>query len=634
MAMPLDMDTERNLLFALLAHAARLVHGAELIRTIRVWSCNRTRTVAELLANQGLLNPTQLLHLQGLVEGALLTHGGDALAALTFALAAQEGTDAVDPDLRMAVEQMLIPTVHETVLMTETRNRGRRTEVAETVDVALLANPALALKDQFPSGPRYTRTMLHASGGMGSVWLAHDSHIGRDVALKELHGESTPSGAVPPRFLREARITGQLEHPGIVPVYELGRDPISGRAFYTMRFVRGRTLNQAIAAYQEHRRDGQDDPFEFVTLLSALVSVCQTIAYAHSHGVVHRDLKGENVVLGDFGEVIVLDWGLAKHVSMPDDDATAEGATPESASSDSPASRTRMGQVMGTPAYMSPEQAQGRIDLIGPATDIFGAGAILYEILAGRPPFSGTTTMDVIHQARQGEIVPPSAFNPAVSPSLEAICMKALAREPGDRHANAGELAREVQGWQDRQRRQAEDELRRAGERLMHQQQTLVELTRSEAMSNPDLLNVYRHMIEASATTLDVERVSVWRYTQDRRAIRCHLLFERTTQQTSSGIELGAEMFPRYFEALQTSEVIPANNARTDPRTSEFTETYLTPLGIGAIMDAPLHVNGRMEGVVCHEHVGGTRQWTPDEQLFAIAVANLVSQAIGQHEQG
>lgn len=292
-----------------------------------------------------------------------------------------------------------------------------------------------------------------------------------------------------------------------------------------------------------------------------------------------------------------------------------------------------MGQIMGTPAYMAPEQATGRLDLVGPCTDIFGAGAILYEILTGHPPFDGTDTREVLDRARQGEITAPRLFWQEVPSGLESICLKALAKEPADRHSSATELARQVQGWQDEQRRKAENELRQAGQRLMQQQAALVKLTRSEVFSVEDLTQIFHQMIEVSARTLDVERVGVWRYTEDRSAIRCHLLYERSANRTSSGIELQAKDFPGYFHGLSASEVLAAHDACEDPRTREFTESYLIPLGIGAIMDAPIHVAGEMDGVVCHEHVGPPRTWMPDEQLFAIAIANLVSQAISQWTQ-
>jgi serine/threonine-protein kinase len=158
---------------------------------------------------------------------------------------------------------------------------------------------------------RYTLTQLHAKGGIGRVWLARDGALGRQIALKELRPDQADNQVVCSRFLYEAKITAQLEHPGIVPVYELGAGT---SPYYTMRFVRGRTLGEAIRAYHKKRAAGAADPVGLVELLTAFVGVCHAVAYAHSRGVIHRDLKGQNVVLGDYGEVIVLDWGLAKRV--------------------------------------------------------------------------------------------------------------------------------------------------------------------------------------------------------------------------------------------------------------------------------------------------------------------------------
>jgi serine/threonine protein kinase len=617
------MDTERNLLFGLLALRSGLINDRTLIDAVRAWSADQQRPLADVLT----LDASEQLQINSQVDDLIRKCSGDAQGALWGLLDDLQSLPATEePAVRTAIFSILNSSVQQTVILDEEIVTAGKTTVGGVKRDD--AEVPYSLKSALPSGPRYTRTLLHASGGMGSVWLAHDAEIGRDVALKELRAENLASASIPLRFLREARITGQLEHPGIVPVYELGHDPGSGQPYYTMRFVRGHTLTEAVRSFHRNRRAGHDDPLEFVNLLTAFVSVCHTIAYAHSHGIIHRDLKGENIVLGDYGEVIVLDWGLAKRVDHDDDPVTEHNGDLNAASP----GQTVMGQVMGTPAYMSPEQAQGRLDLIGPPTDIFGSGAIFYEILAGRPPFAGTTTIDVIKQASEAEVVPPRVYWPDVPSDLEAICLKALSRAPADRHATATQLARQVQGWQDKQRRQAEDELRQAGERLMQQQVALVRLTRSEVFSAPELTTIFRRMIEVAARTLDVERVGVWRYTDDRSAIRCELLFERTTGRTSSGTMRHAADFPNYFAALETNEVIPAHDARTDPRTSAFTETYLHPLGIGAIMDAPIHVSGELYGVVCHEHVGPPRKWMPDEQLFAIAIANLVSQAVSLRE--
>lgn len=465
-------------------------------------------------------------------------------------------------------------------------------------------------------GHRYRRSSLHASGGMGTVWLAWDAAIGRQVAVKELREGGEPGAA---RFVREAKITGQLEHPGVVPVYELGQDAETGRPFYVMRFIRGRTLSQSARAFHTTRSPGWHDGMELVRLLSAFVSVCNTIGYAHSHGIIHRDLKGENIVLGEFGEVIVLDWGVAKRIDSPE--LAAAETTSES---DPVAGRTKVGELVGTLSYMAPEQAEGVPELIGPHTDIFGLGAILYEILSGRPPYAGGTYQNLLLKALLLRFDPPRAFWPGVPEGLEAICLKAMAKDPADRYPSPTALAEAVQGWQENERLSAEHELREAFDRLRRQQSALVALTHAEVISVPDLDAVFRRLVEVSADTLGVERVSVWRLSTDRTVLRCHALFELTPGRHSAGMELQATDYPGYFAALAGSEVIAAEDARTDPRTREFADGYLGPLGIGAMMEVPI----LPDGVLCHEHVGPPRKWRPDEELFAIAVGHLAAHAI------
>jgi serine/threonine protein kinase len=479
--------------------------------------------------------------------------------------------------------------------------------------------------EEISAGPRYTRSSLHASGGMGHVWRARDSSIDREVALKELQTASPNSQR---RFVREAKITGQLEHPGIVPVYELGRDAQSGHPFYVMRFVRGRTLTQVAKEFHQKCQTGKYDSMELVGLLTAFVSICNTIAYAHSHGIIHRDLKGENVIIGEFGEVIVLDWGLAKKLHELEETTTAE-ATEEPIAETEDTGKTLMGQLVGTPAYMAPEQAEGRLDLMGPWTDIYGLGAILYEILTGGAPFSGTTITAVLIQAIRGDVMPPRIYWSDVPPGLEEACLKALSKSPGDRFASAAEFGQEIQGWQDRQRRAAEDELRNAFDRMRLQQTALVELTRTETFGGSDLNAIFQQLVEVAARTLRVERVSIWSFTNNRQTMHCDALFELSDNRHSSGVELNACDYPNYFRAMCATDVIAATDAQTDPRTSEFTEGYLKPLGIGAMMEVPIHPNG----VLCHEHIGPPREWLPDEQLFGIAVGHLAAHAISHWER-
>ena len=289
---------------------------------------------------------------------------------------------------------------------------------------------------------RFALLRLHAEGGIGQVWLARDANLGRDVALKELRDEH---GAVADRarFLAEAQITGQLEHPGIVPVYELVRSDAGRQPFYTMRFVRGRTLIEAVRDYHRDRGKGKSAPLAFRALIDAFVAACNAVAYAHARGVVHRDLKGQNVVLGDFGEVMVLDWGLAKLLGATED---LSGPGRLTIDADGEHEATLHGQVLGTPAYMSPEQAEGRLDAIDERTNVYGLGAVLYEILTGAAPFRGASTQEVLRKVVAEEPVRPGAVA-AVPRPLEAICLKAMAKRRKLRYASARGLATDVQRW-------------------------------------------------------------------------------------------------------------------------------------------------------------------------------------------
>ena len=297
---------------------------------------------------------------------------------------------------------------------------------------------------------RYTRTQMHAKGGIGQVWLARDVDLGREVALKELRPEQGRNANARARFVEEARITGQLEHPGIVPIYELATRPDDGKPFYTMRFIRGRTLDRAVRDYHEKKAAGTAGPLDLAALLNAFVALCNTAGYAHSRGVVHRDLKGQNVVLGDFGEVVLLDWGIAKLVHAP---ASGEGQPP---GAEPPVTlkddghgheATVDGQAIGTPSYMAPEQAEGRLEAIDARTDVYGLGAILYEILAGRPPYGGTSTQEVLYKVLEGPPSPIRVVAPATPKALEAVCQKAMARRPEDRYPSALALADDVRRW-------------------------------------------------------------------------------------------------------------------------------------------------------------------------------------------
>jgi PAS domain S-box-containing protein len=428
------MNADRNLLAGVLALQTALIDSQQFIEICTLWMSRKTFTLTDLLIERGWLKPTDKDHLDYLVDRKIEMHGGDARATLA----------SVSDDVKRSLATLDDADIQESL--------GDRTHDWHARTVATAGYTPEVQE-------RYALKHLHATGGIGRVWLARDCQLGRDVALKELRPGHAGSPAARARFLKEAQITGQLEHPGIVPVYELAGRPGAKEPFYTMRFVKGQTLHEAVRRHHQKRAADQDDSLELLALLNAFVAVANTVAYAHSRGVLHRDLKGQNVVLGPFGDVVVLDWGLAKVVDEPDGEAgsTAVAAcVVENGSVD----LTVQGQAVGTPAYMAPEQARGQLDLLDCRTDVYGLGAILYEILTGQPPFLGNDALDVLRQVIEVEPRPPRELWPDVPASLEAICLRALAKEPGQRHPSAGELAQDVQQWQEVRRRQAEDALR------------------------------------------------------------------------------------------------------------------------------------------------------------------------------
>ncbi len=414
------MDTDRNLLFGVLALQLDLIEPAQFAEACSAWAARKDKFLADILVERGWLKPADRTDVEKLLDRKLQRHGGDAAVGLAETIDDRVRRSlhaAVDPDIRRAVAKPAPPPmgrIHVSLSAMVPDNRGR-----------------------------YTLSRLHATGGIGRVWLAHDTALGRNVALKDLRPERISQPAILARFLHEAQITGQLEHPGIVPIYEVSRGPDEQAPFYTMRFVHGLTLSEAVAAFRAKRSRGEAGPLALRELLGAFVGVCNAVAYAHARGVIHRDLKPRNVMLGDFGEVIVLDWGLAKVVGGTDPD----GLTAASADSENDAEATKQGDVLGTPAYMAPEQAAGRLDQIGAATDVFGLGAILYEILTGRPPRSGSAKAATPQAVVDSTPARPRSLDAAAPPALEAICLKALAKNPEERYATAKELASDVQHW-------------------------------------------------------------------------------------------------------------------------------------------------------------------------------------------
>ncbi|MDA8744070.1 protein kinase [Rubripirellula amarantea] len=299
--------------------------------------------------------------------------------------------------------------------------------------------------------PRFKILGKHRSGGLGDVYVAMDCQLGREVALKQIRGKWSDHLEAKRRFIQEAEVTGRLEHPGIVPVYAMGTWP-NGESYYAMRFIEGETLAESIKGYHDadKKMESQVRRLKLRELLTVFIEVCNTIHYAHSKQVLHRDIKPSNVMVGPYGETLVVDWGLAKMLDVPSDQGLTENLQLEDAS-DSGSTETRVGGRVGTPQYMSPEQANGQLDEINKRTDIYLLGATLYQILTGSAPHTLNDECPTLEQLLvrigSGVLKPPSQINLELSAPLEAICLKAMSKQSHQRYRNAAELADDVRRW-------------------------------------------------------------------------------------------------------------------------------------------------------------------------------------------
>ena len=391
------LSSDRNLLFGIVALQMDLITRDALIAAMNAWVLAKERSLGELLEEQGGLAAGDRALLEPLVNRHIEQHGGDAaqsLASLSSVEWIRHGLAAhgpADGEFQLSLNRLRSPGAEQDPHATEPHvSAGGR------------------------AGARFRILKFHARGGLGEVFVAEDAELHREVALKQIQDRHASHSESRSRFLLEAEITGGLEHPGIVPVYGLGHNDL-GRPFYAMRFIKGDSLREAIARFHDGRAQvpiSGERMLALQKLLRRFLDVCNAIGYAHSRGVLHRDIKPGNIMVGQYGETLVVDWGLAKVVGTRE--GGVEGTLrPPSASG---SSETLPGSAIGTPAFMSPEQAAGRLDELGPQSDVYSLGATLYCLMTGKSPIDGAgLDIDrILDRVQRGEIPAPRHVDPGV----------------------------------------------------------------------------------------------------------------------------------------------------------------------------------------------------------------------------
>jgi serine/threonine protein kinase len=427
-------QTIENLLFGLFAFQMDKIQRASLIKAIQKWTTNKNQSLGEILVENKDLSATDHEMLEQMVQRNIEVHNGDPQQSFS--------TLTIIDSLRADLESIEDPELQESLNAISSFTSSSLNE-----PTVAYYTPSKKTSSHSSLGMRFSIIRPHAEGGLGKVSIAIDKELNRQVAIKEIKDNYAQDLMARTRFNLEAEITGGLEHPGVVPVYGLGhRD--DGQPFYAMRFIKGDSLKEACATYHAGKttRSESENVLLFRQLLGRFVDVCNTIEYAHSRGVLHRDLKPGNIMLGKYGETLVVDWGLAKSIAKEKLNQSPDERTLQPVSGDS-TTATMMGSVVGTPQFMSPEQAGGRLEELGPASDVYSLGATLYYLLVNQPPFANQPTHQILENVSKGIFTKPCQADKSIPRPLEAICLKAMALKPTDRYASPEELAKDIERY-------------------------------------------------------------------------------------------------------------------------------------------------------------------------------------------
>lgn len=422
------MNVLADLLFAYLVLNDRLVSERALFDSCTGWVLNRHQSLKDHLIQNNLLSSEDAKRVERQLRRNVQLYGGDVSEAFIDLF-----LQAFRNENRNGIRQFVERVTSGGIAQEDAPSRP----ISPDESIALMNDEIVSNERQLG---RFKLEREVARGGLGRVWLALDPVIGREVAIKELKRSQAVKPDSLSRFLREMTITGQLEHPNIVPVYEIGNLD-TPRPYYAMRLVKGHTFTEIIEDTFTQKSAVSEKAKTEVEMRAAFRQICNAVSYAHSHGVVHRDLKPDNVIVGHFGEVLLLDWGLSKKKGENEELDLKGQLDP------SKLGETVEGAILGTPGFLAPEQAAGKHDLIDERTDIFGLGAILYMMTTGREPHrfeKDDTPKKFLERIAAGPSPRVHQASPKAPKEIDAICAKAMAHSPEDRYQSVSELLADI----------------------------------------------------------------------------------------------------------------------------------------------------------------------------------------------